>query len=139
MAKVKPARPDGERPRPRIEYREVPAGQIVNDRPVYQPLVDCIAAAQEGRLVPEEREVAAEDLRIEPGHAAEPALLDQLQANFGFRLMRMHHEEHATRVMLMRRSDGSLWVYDDCAYVALAQRSDPSRPLPCLVFDDPTQ
>ncbi len=106
---------------------------VRSDRPIYRPLLNALTRGD----TPEERVITAGDLRISPRFRSPEAHVALMLSNFA-----THErigEEFLHRVLVMERSDGSLWVYDDCAYVEAAQQLDPSMPVACGVFKAPTR
>ena len=118
---------------PRVEH--IPVDNITSDLPSYQPLTDALIDAMTGGEQPEERTIQAGRLRMEPEFVSNEAVAIVAQ---NWEEIRRTQEEFLHRVLVMERSDGSLWVYDDCPFVTVAQRLDPMMPLPCAVFRDPT-
>ena len=94
---------------------KVKPSEIEFDRPIYKPLLDAL----KGDVKPDDRVVEAKELRISPKVRVRQEFMD--------------------RVLVMERSDGSLWVYDDCGFVEAVQQVDPGMLLPCAVYKDPTR
>ncbi len=120
----------GEKP-PRVG--QVKASQIKGHGPIYPPLVDMLASD----FVPERRAIPAAELhinaRFRPPAAAVVAMVKHIKAH------RLLEEEFMTVVLVMQRRNGTLWVYDDTLRVAAMQQVDPTAPLPCAVYQDPTR
>ncbi len=116
---------------PRVEY--VNPDDLHSDRPTYKPLVDALVRG----VTPEERFLAVRDLRIAPKFRATEEHVRLVLSNFEG--MKRTREEFYQPVLVMERSDGSWWVYDDCTYVEAAQRIDPAMIVPCAVYKDPTR
>jgi hypothetical protein len=103
---------------------EIKLSDLRSDRPIYQPLMDALTRGE----VPEERLIAVADLRVSPKfRSPEEHVQIVLQE---FTATKLVSQEFLRRVLVMERRDGSLWVYDDCAYVAAAQRVDPALAIP---------
>jgi len=121
---------DPDRP-PRVERLD-PA-TLRSDRPIYRPLVDALTRGDR----PEERLIVASDLRIAPKFRGREEDIEAGVRHLD--TLRLLRQEFLQRVLVMERRDGSLWIYDDCAYVAAVQRQSSDTVLPCAVFRDPTR
>ncbi len=119
---------------PRVEH--IPVERISSEPPTYQPLTDALIGAMTGGEQPEERTIQASQLRMDAEFVSRDAVAIVAR---NWEEIRRTQEEFLHRVLVMERSDGSLWVYDDCPFVTVAQRLDPTMPLPCAVFRDPTR
>lgn len=116
---------------PRIE--NVKVNDLHAEGPIYQPLVDALVRGDK----PEERLFAVGDLQIAPKFWAPEEHVGLMLLNF--ENVKRTGEEFYHHVLVMERSDGSLWVYDDCAYVEAAQRLNPALVVSCGVYKDPTR
>ncbi len=121
----------------RFERTTVRAGDLHFTGPIYQPLQDIIinnVKPYTGRMV------LPTDLHIDEAFRARREDVESLARDYdAFMRHEQEHNEHATVIPVMERSDGSLWVYDDCCRVEAAQRMAPNTPLACVLFRDPTQ
>ncbi len=106
-------------------------GKFVRRQTLYMPLVEALVAYEDGRISAEDRMVPVSHLRIDPGFAVPENIVTKI---FVPRFKQLKH-----RVLVMRRTDGSMWVYDDCATVQAAQMIDSTIRFACSIFDDPTQ
>lgn len=125
-------REDGGRDTLRLE--DVDAAGLGTDLPTYEPLMDVLIRYYRGELRPEERRIRVGDLRIDPVFLSERSLRLVSRA---FDQYRRAHEETMSRILVLKRSDGSLWVYDDTPLVAAAQAIDPAMTMACDLFVDP--
>lgn len=117
---------------PNVKFEEINPDDLVRTMPTYEPLVQALL-----NDVPEERLIAVSALQIEQLFRAPEWLLNLFLKQFA--RFHVEHEEFLRKVLVMERSDGSLWVYDDQAYVEAAQRVRPSLSLHCDVYKDPAQ
>jgi hypothetical protein len=117
---------------PYVKFKDVDPDDLVPTMPTYEPLVQALI-----NDVPEERLIPASQLRIEPAFRAPQWIIDLILNQFA--RFHLDHEEFLHKVLVMERSDGSLWVYDDQAYVEAAQKVQQSLLLRCHVYNDPTQ
>jgi hypothetical protein len=120
-----------------VQCTEVPAGQLHTEGPLYQPLMDVLL---NDTPPDDQRVVGAGELRIAKRFRASPGVVELFVEQFPY--LKMHSEEWGECppcIPVMQRSDGSLWVYDDCALVEAAQRVDPNTPFVCFIFRDPTK
>ncbi len=101
--------------------------------PIYRPLVDALVSGVE----PERRAIPAAELRINPKFRAPAAAIAAAVKHI--KTHQLLDQEFMTEVLVMQRRDGSLWVYDDTLRVAAMQQVDPTAPLPCAVYQDPTR
>ena len=114
---------------------EVDAEELVSDASlIYEPLVDVIA-----NETPPDATLAipAAMLNIEPHWRRPAAVVDYYVRNF--QTITLQQQEFDQWILVMRRQDGTFWVYDDCPYVQAAWQMAPNTPLRCAVWDDPTQ
>jgi len=124
--------PDGNG-RPRLI--EVDPDELVTDPSlIYEPLVDALANQ---RPPDDTLAIPPAMLNIEPRWRSPRQVVDYCLRNF--RTITLQHQEHDQWILVMRRQDGSFWVYDDCPYVQTAWQVAPDVPLRCAVWDDPTQ
>ncbi len=107
--------------------------EIKIDRPIYKPLLDAL----KGGVKPDDRVVEARELRISPKFRVREEDVAMMVRNLESALR--VGQEFMDRVLVMERSDGSLWVYDHCGLVEAVLRVEPGRLLPCAVFRDPTR
>lgn len=108
--------------------------ELIVTLPFYQPLLDAL----EGDETPEHRLVPVLDLQIAAAFQPPEEVTELIAANLDG-LGRLT-EEFMTpaSVLVMERRDGSLWVYDDCPYVAAMQPVHPNAVVACEVYQDHT-
>jgi len=106
--------------------------KLVHTMPLYQPLVDALITD-----IPEERNILVADLQIESAFQAPEWILNIFLNRFA--QFQLEKEEFMFRVLVMERSDGTLWVYDDQAFVEAAQRVRPGLTVRCDVYKDRTR
>lgn len=116
------------------QMRMVRLSELKSDRPTYQPLVDILA---ERRSPDATSAIYPSRLKIEPAWRHGDTVVAYVTEHF--RTTTLHHQEFDHWILVLRRQDGSLWVYDDCAYIQAAWRVAPNTPVKCAVWNDPTQ
>lgn len=117
---------------PQITY--VPLSQLQFSGPTYRPLVRSLTRYYKGEEQPEQREIAVADLQIEPSFRSPEEHVAIMVRDF--KAAALMRQEMMSRIPVMQRSDGSLWVYDDCATVEAAKRVAPNSTMHCDVFRD---
>jgi hypothetical protein len=117
---------------PNMKFVNVNLDDLVPTMPTYEPLIHALM-----NDTPKERVIPVANLQIEPAFRAPEWILGLFLKQFA--QFHLEHEEFLHKVLVMERSDGSLWVYDDQAYVEAAQRVRPGLSLRCDVFKDSTR
>jgi hypothetical protein len=117
---------------PNMKFVNVDPDDLIPTMPTYEPLVHALTNES-----PEERVIPVSLLQIEPAFRAPDWILNLFLKQFA--QFHLEKEEFLYKVLVMERRDGTLWVYDDQAYVEAAQRVRPSLSLRCDVYKDPTQ
>jgi hypothetical protein len=115
-----------------MKFVNVNPDDLIPTMPTYEPLVNALL-----NDTPEERVIPVALLQIEPAFRAPDWILGLFLKQFA--QFQLEHEEFLYKVLVMERRDGTLWVYDDQAYVEAAQRVRPGLMLRCDVFKDPTR
>jgi hypothetical protein len=124
--------PTKEKVVPYVNFVNVDLDKLIPTMPIYQPLVDALMSD-----TPEERTIPVAALRIEPEFRAPDWILNIFVDRFA--KWQVEKEEFMFKVLVMERSDGSYWVYDDQAYVEAAQKLKPELKVRCDVYKDPTR
>jgi hypothetical protein len=117
---------------PYVRFVKVDQDKLIPTMPIYQPLVDALLSQ-----TPEERVIPVGELQIEPEFRAPEWILKLFLERFA--QFQLEKEEFLSKVVVMERSDGSLWVYDDQAFVEAAWRVRPNLRVRCDVYRDPTR
>jgi len=122
---------------PRIDHMDPNDLTVDPNRPTYQPLTDALVLHMRGGANPERRVVPVADLQI----ALEFRVPEEyVQIVVGdYRSARLLRQEMMTRIPVMERQDGTLWVYDNCVTVQAMWRVDPAATIACYIYKDPTQ
>jgi hypothetical protein len=107
------------------------SGKLQYANGIYAPLMDALLASDSGATVAEERIVSVADLHIEPEFLINDAIVRRFIVPVFYQLK--------SRIIAMRRSDASLWIYDHCAQVQAARIINAEMKFLCRIFDDPTR
>jgi hypothetical protein len=117
---------------PYVKFENIDPDKLIPTMPTYQPLVDALMSD-----APEERTIPVAALLIEPEFRAPEWILNIFLSRFA--KLQVVKEEFMFKVLVMERSDGSCWVYDDQAFVEAAQKLKPELKVRCDVYKDPTR